>query len=116
MRWINVAGLLPFSYTMVRYQCPVSTIIWFNGVCYHCNPRNRWLKWYDVATNVAIGSYFTYWYGMHIYGIIGTLTYGYITRYPIHCPTLEAIVHSGLVQFMGWMTMCLMYDYDVFVC
>lgn len=35
--------------------------------------------------------------------------------YPMQCPTLEAIVHSGLVQFMGWMAMCLVYDYDVFV-
>lgn len=52
MRIINIVGLSVFLELFEKYQSILALCIFFNGIFFHYNYRNIYLKFYDIIFNL----------------------------------------------------------------
>lgn len=60
MRIINILGVLVYLYFGVFYNSYRCYIIFINGILFHTNEKNIYLKYYDIAVNTLITFYTIY--------------------------------------------------------
>lgn len=60
MRIINILGVLVFLYFGVLYNSYRCYIISINGIIFHTNENNIYLRYYDIAVNTIITFYTIY--------------------------------------------------------
>ncbi len=60
MRIINILGVLVYLYFGLFYNYYRCYIIFINGILFHTNEKNIYLKYYDITVNVIITLYTIY--------------------------------------------------------
>jgi hypothetical protein len=60
MRIINILGVLVYLYFGVFYNSYRCYIIFINGILFHTNEKNIYLKYYDIVVNGLITFYTIY--------------------------------------------------------
>jgi len=60
MRIINILGVLIYLYFGLFYNYNRCYIIFINGILFHTNEKNIYLKYYDITVNVIITLYTIY--------------------------------------------------------
>lgn len=66
MRIINILGLINFFYLGYFFNFKLAYIVFFNGILFHTNENNNFLKIYDLFINILIGLYLCYNYNFII--------------------------------------------------
>ena len=60
MRFINILGVtFLFFPTFLKYKSKRALMVFINGVTFHSNENNKYLKYYDIMCN-ALMCYYTY--------------------------------------------------------
>ena len=60
MRFINILGVtFLFFPTFLKYKSKRALMVFINGVIFHSNENNKYLKYYDIMCN-ALMCYYTY--------------------------------------------------------
>ena len=60
MRFINILGVtFLFFPTVLKYKSKRAFMVFINGVIFHSNENNKYLRYYDIISN-ALMCYYTY--------------------------------------------------------
>ena len=60
MRFINILGVtFLFFPTFLKYKSKRALAVFINGLIFHSNENNKFLRYYDIICN-ALMSYYTY--------------------------------------------------------
>lgn len=111
MRIINILGVLVYLYFGVFYNSYRCYIIFINGILFHTNEKNIYLKYYDMAVNTLITFYAIYNCPICIIGAsIGSSSFLYNTylfnkRY--YNRTTSDIIHVLFTQWVMCYTLLL---------
>ena len=107
MRKTLMVSLLPYLYLMYYYNSYRAYIIFINGIIYHYNHKNKFLRYYDIFCNFCIGCYCNYYYkktNIITYIVTSTFLINSLLYYKLKCISLNIsnIYHIIGIQLAVW--------------
>lgn len=104
MRIINIIGVFLFLYFGILYNSYRCYIIFINGVIFHSNETNIYLRYYDIMGNAIFTIYTIYYYPKtRPYAIIATaswITNTYCNNYHFYSDNISDIIHVLFTQYI----------------
>ena len=104
MRIINILGVFIFLYFGLLYNSYRCYIIFINGILFHSNETNIYLRYTDIISNAIITIYTVYNYHETVIGaILGTFFWIcniYLYKKGLYDLYISDIFHVLLTQFI----------------
>ena len=118
MRKTLMVSLTPYLYLMYYYNSYRAYIIFINGMIYHYNHKNKFLRYYDILCNFFIGCYCQYYYKKaYIISYIVTSTFliNSLLYYKLKWISLNVsnILHIIGIQLVVWYEIKRELDLDI---
>ena len=111
MRIINILGVIIYLYFGLLYNSYRCYIIFINGILFHSNENNIYLKYYDITVNTLITFYTVYNCPITIIGsFIGSSSFLcniYFYEKGYYNNTVSDIIHVLFTQYIMCYTLLL---------
>lgn len=97
MRIVNIIGCVCFFFPLFyKYQSYRALLVLINGILFHSNENNHFLRLWDISCNIFMCFYTYYVYKMAMFFIIFSFTFFLFNWYFSHTKTYSLIVSDLL--------------------